>query len=135
MEPVLTEIGVVEKAYFDAFATAGILSSSNIQSSLSRGHVDATLYKRARLGGGTRSEIPAFCRKSLVSNYTYADDGSIAQVMDESELHDLHYLAELCGRNKVAVHKPSQLTSAVAPCLTFDRNAHVAVYLGEQGCS
>jgi hypothetical protein len=135
MDPVLTGIGFVEKAFFDAFATAGILSSSTMQSNLlSRGSADATLYRRAMLCGGTRPEISAFCRNSLISNYTYADDGSLAQVMDESELHDLHYLAELCGRNKPAVHKPSQLTSAIAPCLTFDRNAHVAAYLGEQGC-
>jgi ubiquitin-protein ligase/uncharacterized protein YegL len=33
------------------------------------------------------------------------------------------------------VHRPSQLTSALNPCLTFDRNAHVAVYLGEEACS
>jgi hypothetical protein len=135
MEPVLTEFGVVEKALFDAFATAGILALSTMQPNLSRGNVDASLYRRAMLGGGTRPNVSAFCRDSLVSNYTYADNGSMAHFMDESELHELHYLAELCGRNKLAVHRPSQLTSAVAPCLTFDRNAHVAVYLGEQGCS
>jgi hypothetical protein len=135
MEPVLTEFGVVEKALFDAFATAGILALSTMQPNLSRGNVDASLYRRAMLGGGTRPNVSAFCRDSLVSNYTYADNGSMAHFMDESELHELHYLAELCGRNKLAVHRPSQLTSAVAPCLTFDRVAHVAVYLGEQGCS
>jgi hypothetical protein len=87
------------------------------------------------LGGGARAEILVFCRDLLMNNYTYADGGNILNVMDESELHELHYLAELCGRNKLVVHRPSQLTSAIDPCLTFDRNAHVAVYLGEQGCS
>jgi len=134
-EPVSTEAGIVEKAYFDAFSQAGVLSSNTMQSALSQGHVESTTIRRAMLGGGARAEVQVLCHDVLVANYTYADGGNIAHVMDESELHDLQYLAELCGRNKLSVHRPSQLTSAVAPCLTFDRNAHLAVYLGEQGCS
>lgn len=53
-------------------------------------------------------------------------------MIDDSELNELNFLAELCGRHQLAVHKPSQLTSSISHCLTFDRNAHVAVYLGEQ---
>jgi ubiquitin-protein ligase len=135
MEPVTTEAGIVEKAYFDAFSQAGILSSNTMQSALSQGQVERTTIRRAMLGGGARAEIQVLCHDLLVANYTYADGGNIAHVMDESELHDLQYLAELCGRNKLSVHRPSQLTSAVAPRLTFDRNAHLAVYLGEQGYS
>jgi hypothetical protein len=135
MEPVMTEVGIVERAYFDAFSQAGILSSNTMQSALSQGQVESTTIRRAMLGGGARAEFQVLCHDLLVANYTYADGGNISQVIDESELHDLQYLAELCGRNRLSVHRPSQLTSAVAPCLTFDRNAHVAVYLGEQGCS
>ncbi|GAB7333004.1 hypothetical protein MBLNU13_g04699t1 [Cladosporium sp. NU13] len=134
-EPVSTEVGIVERAYFDAFSQAGILFSNTVQSALSQGHVDSTLFRRTMLGGGARAEVQVLCHHLLVANYTYGDGGNIAHVVDESELHDLQYLAELCGRNKSSVHRPSQLTSAVAPCLTFDRNAHLAVYLGEQGCS
>ncbi|KAM0701315.1 hypothetical protein Q7P35_011676 [Cladosporium inversicolor] len=135
IEPVLTEMGYVERAYFDAFSPAGILSASTVQPTLSQGDVESTMFRRAMLGGGSRAEIPVLCRDLLIADSTYADGGVMARVMDESELHELHYFAELCGRNKLAVHRPSQLTSAVAPCLTFDRDAHVAVYLGEQGCS
>ena len=135
-EPILTEVGIVERAYFDAFSPVGVLSSNTMQSALSsQGHLDSSTFRRAMLGGGVRAEVQVLCHDLLVANYAYADGGDIAKVLDESELHDLQYLAELCGRNKLPVHRPSQLTSAVAPCLTFDRNAHLAVYLGEQGCS
>ena len=134
-EPVLTEVGIVEKAYFEAFSPAGVLSENTLQLALSQAHVEGSTSSRSMLGGGARAEILVFCRDLLMNNYTYADGGNILNVMDESELHELHYLAELCGRNKLAVHRSSQLTSAIDPCLTFDRNAHVAVYLGEQGCS
>ena len=135
MEPVVTETGIVERAYFDAFSSAGFLSSNTMQPALSQGHIESAVTRRAMLGGGARSEVLVFCRDLLIANYTYPDGGNIANVMDESELIELQHLAELCGRNKLSVHRPSQLTSTVAPCLAFDRNAHVAVYLGEQGCS
>jgi ubiquitin-protein ligase len=135
MDPILTEVGIVERAYFDAFSPAGLLASNTMQSALSQGDVESTTVRRAILGGGARAEVQVLCHDLLIANYTYADGGNIAHVIDESELHDLQYLAELCGRNKLSVHKPSQLTSAVPLCLTFDRNAHLAVYLGEQGCS
>lgn len=44
-------------------------------------------------------------------------------------------MAELCGRNNLAVHRPSQLASAVAPRLAFDRNAYLAVNTGKQPCA
>lgn len=119
-EPVQTESGVVEKACVDAFSRAGILSFNTMQPALSQAHMESAMVRRAMLGGGSRAEILVLCHDLLVTNYIYADGGDVTNVMDESELHELQYLAELCGRNKLAVHKPSQLTSAVASCLTFD---------------
>lgn len=136
VEPVQTQNGMVERNYHQAFSAEGPLSSSTMQSAMMKEQVESTLFRHAIMSGGvnTQAEIITFSRESLRGHYTYADGGDIAAIADDSELNELHYLAELCGRNKLAVHRPNQLTSAVSPCLTFDRNAHVAVYLGEQGC-
>lgn len=134
-QPVHTEIGLVERAYFEAFSATGTLSSNTMQFALVEGSLETTTLRHAIIGAGVRADISVFCINSLSANYTYPDGGLAANVIDESELQELHFLAEICGRNKLAVHRPSQLTSAVYPCLTLDRNAHAAVYLGEQGCS
>jgi len=51
------------------------------------------------------------------------------------ELTDLNHLAGLCGQSSLAVHRPSTLASAAAPCLTFDELGHAAVYTGREPCA
>lgn len=133
-EPVQTENGVVEKNYFDAFSDGGVLYLNEMQQAMLTDEIEVTKLRVAVLNGGSQPEVTTFSCGLPTSNYTYPDCGNIAAVIDDSELNELDYLAELCGRNRLAVHKPSQLTSSISPCLTFDRNAHVAVYLGEQAC-
>ncbi|KAK4952054.1 hypothetical protein LTR10_009974 [Elasticomyces elasticus] len=94
---------------------------------------DGEIRRLALLSAGSTQLLLTF-GGSLASNYHYADAGDASCVWEEEELHDMHALAEFCGRNKLAVHKPSQLAGAVAPCLTFDRRAHLAVYTGQEGC-
>lgn len=89
------------------------------------------LARIAFLSGGVTANVTAF---AAIKEYRYPDAGDVNAAIDLGELLELSHLAELCGRNKLAVHRPSQLSSAVTPCLTFDRNAHIAVYTGEQGC-
>ena len=131
MRAVQTSQGVVEATVFDAFQDGGVLSASNLSSRMTKLEVNADLTRLAFLNGGTTTTITAF---SKITDYRYGDNGDINAAIDLGELSELSHLAELCGRNKLAVHRPSQLSSAVTPCLTFDRNAHLAVYTGEQPC-
>ncbi|OQO13117.1 hypothetical protein B0A48_02581 [Cryoendolithus antarcticus] len=138
-EPILhavnTDIGPVEQGYYDAFAPGGPLYLSPAQPRLTHApHNDLEGARKALLSGGSTREIVAFSRVKLQAEHRYEDGGNQDSVADHTELTDLHYLAELCGQNKLAVHMPSQLVSAEHPCLTFDLHAHLAVYLGEEAC-
>ncbi|OQO07345.1 hypothetical protein B0A48_07042 [Cryoendolithus antarcticus] len=136
MHAVSTQLGLIERGYYDVFAPGGLLFTSPAQPNLQRrDSVDPLTARLAVLSGGTSREIDTFSKHQLLSKYDYEDGGVQDAIIDSTELTDLHYLAELCGQNKLAVHMPSQLVSAEHPCLTFDRNAHLAVYLGEEGCA
>ncbi|KAK3715698.1 hypothetical protein LTR37_006923 [Vermiconidia calcicola] len=134
MHAIKTTTGLVETSLFEAFEEGGLLANSNSQSYMVKTDIDVNLARQAFLSGGAATEIAIFSINTLNQNYRYADSGNIGAAIDLAELSELGHLAELCGRNKLAVHKPNQLASAVAPCLTFDRNAHLAVYTGEQPC-
>jgi hypothetical protein len=134
MHPVPTQLSMVEKALFQAASVGGLLFSHIAKPSLVEDTTGVLAPSWATLSGGRYSETTLFSAQALQSNYRYTDAGNIDLIVDESELLDLHYLADLCGRNKLAVHKPRQLASAVVPCLTYDRNAHLGVCLGEQPC-
>lgn len=72
MEPVQTEVGVVERAYFDAFSASGILSSNLMQPALSEDHTESTMLRRAILSGGASAGVLPFDLDSLTANYMYA---------------------------------------------------------------
>lgn len=131
---VTTKDGLVERNYLTAFGEGGALTFSPLQSYLSELETPAELSRAAICSGGSTRNLITFSRQKLDKDYHYQDAGDLTSVIDASEMHELEHLAELCGRNKLAVHKPSQLLSAVSPCLTFDRTAQLAVYTGEQPC-
>lgn len=149
MRAVQTSQGIVEAAVFDSFSADGPLADTHFQSRMTRLDINSELERLALLNGGAATSIIAF---SKIENYHYTDAGDVNAAIDQAELLELSHVAgtflcqlrtsldqlltwtQLCGRNKLAVHRPNQLSSAVTPCLTFDRNAHLAVYTGEQGC-
>ncbi|TKA69328.1 hypothetical protein B0A55_07453 [Friedmanniomyces simplex] len=94
---------------------------------------DPEVRRLALLSAGSTALLLTFTG-SLASDYRYSDNGDVTCAWDEGELMEMHNLSEFCGRNKLAIHKPSQLAGAVAPCLTFDRRAHLAVYTGQEAC-
>lgn len=134
MYAIYTSHGLVEAKLFESFEEGALLAGTYLQSNMVKTDIDPTIARLALLSGGAVSDITVLSLSELHSNYRYRDSGDVNAALDLDELSELSHLAELCGRNKLAVHKPSQLSSAVAPCLTFDRNAHLAVYTGEQPC-
>lgn len=131
MNAMQTSEGLVESAIFRLFESGALLQRTHLNTRMVKMDIDPGLARLAVLSGGTIVQVTAFSR---ITNYRYADAGDVNAAIDLAELSELNHLAELCGRNRLAVHKPSQLSSAVTPCLTFDRNAHLAVYTGEQPC-
>lgn len=131
LQAVQTTDGLIEKALCDAFGEDGLLTQSHLQPHIVQTEADTTVARVALLTAGTSSQVSVFNLRALKDNYRYEDAGNVDNALDLAELSELHHLAEIC---KLRVQRPSQLSSAVAPCLTFDRNAHLAVYLGEEGC-
>lgn len=132
-EPVLhalqTSNGLMEEELFHSLQDGGILAETHLQAFLVQTETDPRLSRFALQSGGTCSEVLVLSAGGLEDCY-----GSEGSALKLDELCDLLHLADICGRNGLAVHRPTQLASAVAPCLAFDRNAHLAVYTGEQPC-
>lgn len=124
--PVQTSEGLVEESLFRAFQQGGVLADSHLQSYMTQTTLDAKLVRFAKLSGGVVTEVLTVS----IGQLKYSED----LPLEMHQLSEPGHLAELCGRNKLAVYQPRQLDSAVAPCLTFDRKAHLAVYTGQQPC-
>ena len=137
-EPVMhalnTKEGLVESTLYESFQEGSVLVNSHLQIYMVKSDLNTTVIRQALLSRGAAFDITALSLHSLHSNYRYVDSGDISIAIDLNEVSDLKNLADLCGRRGLVVHKPSQLSSAITPCLTFDRNAHLAVYTGEQPC-
>lgn len=132
-EALQTSNGLVEAKLFRSLQEGGILAATHLQSFLVEVEIDPRLSRFALQSGGIYPEVTVLSLSELRDGYgSRADTPHCA--LDLDPLCDLLHLADMCGRNGLAVHGPSQLASAVAPCLTFDRNAHLAVYTGEQPC-
>ncbi|EME39358.1 hypothetical protein DOTSEDRAFT_179879 [Dothistroma septosporum NZE10] len=134
LHAVSTGTGLVEKSLFEALQD-GVLVDSNIQTYLDRFEDVPRISRVALMSGGAVSEAVIFSSSKRAGDYLYADQGMVTAAFDATELQELHHVAELCGRNKLTVSMPSKLVSAVAPCLTFDRFGHLAVYTGQLPCS
>lgn len=136
-EPVLhtlqTSNGLIEASLLHALQEGGVLAETHLQSFLIQTETDPRLTRFALQSGGTSPEVLVLSSSELKNSYGPNRVG-INHALDFDKLSSLLQLAEMCGRNGLAVHGPSQLTSAVAPCLAFDCNAHLAVYTGEQPC-
>lgn len=133
--PLQTSNGLIEARLFHYLQDGGILAGTHLQTFLVEAEIDPRLSRFALQSGGTCSEIIVSSVGGLKDNYrSQAGVSHSSCALDLDPLCDLLNLADMCGRNGLAVQGPSQLASAVAPCLTFDRNAHLAVYTGEQPC-
>ncbi|PIA90444.1 putative bifunctional E2/E3 enzyme [Cercospora beticola] len=134
LHPVQTKSGLLERSLFSAFDEGGVLAHSHLQPRLAQIETPSAVGRHALLAGGASPTVLIFNVSRLVADYRYPDAGHPQGAFDEGELSQLSHLAEVAARNQLSVHKPTQLASAVAPCLTFDRNAHLAVYTGQQAC-
>ncbi|ROW08830.1 hypothetical protein VMCG_02985 [Cytospora schulzeri] len=136
LRPVQTNNGLMEIHLFRSLQDTGVLAESHLQSYLVQYDMDPNIARFALQTGGTLAELTVLSLEKADQGYYGLPLAATAvDVLDLDQLSDLGNLAEICGRNNLAVHKPSQLVSAIAPRLTFDRNAHLAVYTGEQACA
>lgn len=134
--PVMINKGLMEECLFRSLQDTGVLATSHVQSFLEQTDIDPSMARVALQNGGTCPERTVyFIQKVQKGYYDFTDAAGADDFLDLDQLGDLEHLAGMGGRNNLAVHRPSQLVSAVAPRLSFDRNAHLAVYTGEKPCA
>ncbi|KAK4552990.1 hypothetical protein LTR86_009914 [Recurvomyces mirabilis] len=138
MYALQAEASIVERALSDALSSEGVLGDygpRHLRVEVAEANTD--ICRVALLTAGSTAQLLTFSRAMLTDKYSYPDNGDADAAWDPAELSEMQHLAEMCSRNnmKLAVHKPSQLAGAVAPCLTFDRKANLAVYTGQEACS
>ncbi|KAH0390529.1 hypothetical protein KCU89_g15495, partial [Aureobasidium melanogenum] len=65
----------------------------------------------------------------------FARTQTLQEVVNSSDLRNLHQLANLCGKVSLSAVRPSLLSSVAPEHLTFDSEGHLAVYTGKAGCA
>ncbi|KAK8071273.1 hypothetical protein PG997_011476 [Apiospora hydei] len=122
LKPIRTSQGLMEATLFEYLQGAGLLADSDQRIDMVSTAVNPEILCVALLSGGMGSITAVLSRPRKVGFD-----------VEDGELGDLDHLSELCARNKLDAHMPSQLASSIAPCLTFDWEANLAVYIGKQG--
>jgi ubiquitin-protein ligase len=136
IDPVQTELGLMERGSFVAFKPGGILSHSSVENDdILQASPDPPALRAALLHGGVSPE----------SSYYDADaiQASTSLTTAVSDLHkelrnfsrDLHHLGMLCHKTGMTVIHPTSLKSASAPVLTLDRDGQLCVYVGRAACA
>jgi uncharacterized protein YegL len=134
VDPVQTASGLVDREFFDAFKEGGPLRWINENPVNKASSFDRKLHRACLLSGGVKTCVVGFDIDAVNNNSRYADRGDVSKVIAAAEYSDLHYLSNLCGRNKLGVLHPSALPSADPPVLTLDRAGLLAMYVGRQAC-
>ncbi len=134
-DPVLTNLGLVNRSTFEAFTPSALLKDSPLCYLKDCAQDDSRRLRVAFLYGGVSLEAPyyeadllsaALVRYATVQTYS----------LDLKTLSaDVAFLASLCEETKLVVVAPRQLSNAKAPSLTLDRYGNMAVYTGRAACA
>lgn len=136
-EPVLTNLGLVNRNVFNAFSSSDLLKHSP---SCYLTRCDDSDTQRLRLGllyGGATLEASFYEANALGEAFHQnAPSDNLGVALDlKSYSMDIQYLASMCEETKLVVVAPRQLSGAKAPSLTLDRYGKMAVYTGRAACA
>ncbi|KAJ4503131.1 hypothetical protein HRR77_008557 [Exophiala dermatitidis] len=136
--PVLTNVGLVDRAVFDVFkvfSDSQLLKHSPSCNLEELRESNSSKLRVALLYGGGLREAPYYQGHLLAAKLRDAR-GSRGNPFDMKELAaDISFLASLCEGTPAVVVSPNQLPRAKAPSLTLDRNGNLAVYTGHAPCA
>jgi ubiquitin-protein ligase/uncharacterized protein YegL len=134
INPVDTNVGLLEKGCFDALK-AGIIKYSNSElSEITETPLDGRTRRAAVLCPNT-SDVLSFDMNMLYTTETFESYRKYSQIFPDREWNDLNNLAVLCLQHNLSIVSPERLTSAPDNVLTLDRDGFGAVYVGRQPCS
>jgi hypothetical protein len=135
IDPVLTNLGLVNRSVFDALSVSSLLNDSPLCYLKDCSQDDSRRIRVALLYGGMTPEAPYYEADLLgaaLEQYATVQSHSL----DPKGLSsDIPFLASLCEETKLVVVAPRQLSNAKVPSLTLDRHGNMAVYTGRAACA
>lgn len=135
IEPVLTNLGLVNKGVFDALSLSNVMQSSPLCYLTDCSRDDPGRVRVALLYGGVALEAPYYEADAMGAAFEQYAAVQSHSLELKSLSSDIVYLASLCEETKLVVVAPRQLSNAHAPCLTLDRYGNMAVYTGRAACA
>jgi ubiquitin-protein ligase/Mg-chelatase subunit ChlD len=136
VDPVQTNLGLMEKGCFDAFKPGGILNRSGAENNTVLSiNPDRRALRAALSTGGTKAESSYYDTDALQGSLSY-DPGTTDPEKDlQSFSKELSSLGMRCHSTGMTVLHPTSLKSASAPVLTLDRDGYLCVYVGRAACA
>jgi len=138
-EPVLTNLGLVNRNMFNAFTSGGLLRHSPACYAFhALPRCDDSDNQRVRVAllyGGATLEASFYDANALGEAFHQNATSDNLALDLKSYSMDIQFLASMCEETKLVVVAPRQLSGAHAPSLTLDRYGKMAVYTGRAACA
>jgi ubiquitin-protein ligase len=136
LDPVQTDLGLMERGSFDAFKPGGILGETDPGNGTNPSdNPDHRALRATILNGGCASESSYYDTDNLEAALT-ANHGTLKLLGVLQEFsRNLPDLAGMCHKTSMTVVHPRSLKTATAPVLTLDRDGSLSVYVGRAACA
>lgn len=133
-EPVLTNLGLVNRNVFNLFSSSGMFKDSPARDLTRHDDGDHQRLRVALLYGGATPEA-SFYEANALGEALHHNAELDTRLDLKSYSMDIQYLASMCEETKLVVVAPRQLSGAKTPSLTMDRYGKMAVYTGRAACA
>ncbi|KAF7502960.1 hypothetical protein GJ744_004774 [Endocarpon pusillum] len=136
VDPIQTDLGLMERGCYNAFKRGGILSHPGAEDvDILSTSPDLPALRAATSNSGVAPEASYYETNTIRASLSIKDlnNDVLEELRDFSR--DLRYLGMLSDRSGMNVIHPTSLKSANAPVLTLDRDGYLCVYVGRAACA
>lgn len=136
VDPIQTDLGLMERGCYNAFKRGGILSQPGAEDvDILSSSPDLPALRAATSNSGVGPEASYYETNTIRASLSIKDLNK--NVLEELRgfSRDLRYLGMLSDRSGMNVVHPTSLKSAKAPVLTLDRDGYLCVYVGRAACA
>lgn len=135
VNPVQSELGLMEKGCYECFTAGGLLSSNVNESSVQIQELSAQTRRVILLHGGLNAETTFYDHDALQAALLGIQI-VVAELGSQRDMYlNLHHLAALSEQARFSVVSPRALAESKVPSLTLDRDGLMAVYVGRPPCA
>jgi ubiquitin-protein ligase/Mg-chelatase subunit ChlD len=136
VDPIQTDLGLMERGTYNAFQSGGILSHPGAEDvGILSTSPDLPALRAATSNGGVAPEASYYETNTIRASLSIRDLNN--HVLEELRgfSRELRYVGMLSDRSGMNVIHPTSLKSAKAPVLTLDRDGYLCVYVGRAACA